>query len=103
MEDNVLAGDIGLELTMDIDLDGRRNLEPVQAGRHAGSHIRRSDTRRKGAQCPVSAGVRIRTDGQVTGNDKALFRQQGVLHTYGTHIKEVGDMMLTGKVAGSLT
>ena len=42
----------------------------------------------------------VGADDSLAGSDQTLFRQQGVLHAHLAYIKEVGDVVLVGKVAG---
>ena len=102
MQDQILAGYAGAELALEHKLDGRGHLEPCHAGGHTGGHIGGAHTGRECAQCTVGAGVAVGTDDAVTGGHDAFFGQEGVLNTHLTHIVEVEDIVLVGKLAALL-
>ena len=100
MENHVLAGYHGLELALQGDLNGGGHLEPQKAGGHGGGHVGGSDAGGEGAQSAVGAGVGVGAHDDLAGSAQALFGEQGVLHAHLAYIKEVGDVVLVGKVAG---
>ena len=102
MQDNVLAAYIRSLLSGYIESDRSGYLEPRLAGGHARSHIRRTDTCRKGSQRTVGAGMRIGTDDHVSGYRQSLFRQKGMLNSHFTHFKVVGYVMFECKFPDTL-
>ena len=100
VEDDVLAADHGLELSLQHHLDGGGDLEPQQAGGHGGGHIRGADAGREGPQRSIGAGVGIGAYNDLAWGAQAFFRQKCVLHTHLAYIKEIGNLMLMSKVPG---
>ena len=100
VEDHVLAGHVGLELALQSHLDGGGHLEPQQAGGHTGGHVGGAHA---GGECPqraVGAGVGVGADDDLAGGGQPLLRDEGVLHAHVAHVKEVGDLVLEGKLPG---
>ena len=86
VQDQVLAGYAGAELSLEHKLDGRGHLEPCHAGGHTAD-------RKTATRLLISV---------VTGGHDAFFGQEGVLNTHLTHIVEVEDIILVGKLAALL-
>ena len=102
VQDQVLAGDVGAELALEHELDGRGHLEPCHAGGHTGGHIGGANAGGECAQCAVGAGVAVGADDAVTGCHNAFFGQQSVLDAHLAHIVEVEDVVLVGELAALL-
>ena len=102
VQDDVLTGDVRVQLALEDKLDSRRHLEPCLADCHAAGHVGRADTGRECAQCAVGAGVGVCADDYVTRNDQSFFRQQGVLDAHLSHIVEVGDLLFAAEITAHL-
>ena len=98
MQDDVLAGNVLVQLALELEFQRRGYLEPRLADRHAARHIGRTDTRRKSAECAVGAGVGIRADHGIAGNDESFFGEQRVLDAHLTYVVEVGDVLRTAEI-----
>ena len=102
MQDYVLARNVALLFAVKIELERGRHLEPGFARRHGGCHVRRAHARRERAQRAVGAGVRVRADYRVAGNDKPFFGKQGVLDAHFAHLEIVGYVHFVRKFAHGL-
>ena len=96
-QDDVLAGDIGFQLSGQVHPDGGGHLEPGLARRHGCAHVRGAHAGGEGAQGAVGAGVGVGADDGLAGGNQSLLRQEGVLDAHGAHVVVVVDVELPGK------
>ncbi|OPY89946.1 MAG: hypothetical protein A4E73_02751 [Syntrophaceae bacterium PtaU1.Bin231] len=80
IQDQVLSGNPFLELSVIDDLHALRHPQPDLAGHHRGGEIRAPHARGKSPQRAVGAGMAVRPDHEIPGQDNALFGQQRMLH-----------------------
>ena len=102
VQNDVLAGDGLVQLTLQLDLDGGGDLEPGHAFRHAGGHIGGADAGGERAHRTVGTGVAVRADDAVARSHDALFGQQCVLNAHAAHVEKVEDIVLVGELAALL-
>ena len=73
VENQVLAADIGSQLTRQVDFDSLGHLEPGGPGGHAGCHVSGTHAGGERAQSAVSTGVGVRADDDLARGGQALF------------------------------
>lgn len=67
MQNHILAGHVGLELSGQRDLNRGGHTEPAQAGSHTSGHIGRAYASGERAQRTIGAGMGVRADDDFTG------------------------------------
>ena len=102
MQNDVLACDRLVQLTLEFDLDGGGDLEPGHALCHTGGHIRGADAGGERAHRAVGAGVAVRADDAVARGHDALFGQERVLNAHLADVVEVEDVVLVCELAALL-
>ena len=102
MQNDVLACDRLVQLTLEFDLDGGGDLEPSHALCHTGGHIRGADAGGERAHRAVGAGVAVRADDAVARCHDALFGQERVLNAHLANVVEVEDVVLVCELAALL-
>ena len=98
VQDDILTGDIRVQLALQFKLDGRRYFKPSLTDCHATCHIGRTNTSGKCTQCTIGTGVRVCTDDNVTGNNQSFFRQQSVFNAHLTNVIEVGNFLFVAEI-----
>ena len=102
IEDDVLSAHPRPQSPLDIESQSRRYFQPGLPCRPGGGQICRAHPGRKGAQAPISAGVRVGPDNQIARQYQAEFRQEGVLDAHPPDLEIVGQLVLVGELPDHL-
>ena len=78
-QDQVLAGDVAPLAARELDPDRARHGLPERARRETGGDVGRAEPGAEGAERPVGARVRVAAGDHRSGDDPALFDEDGVL------------------------
>ena len=102
VQDDVLAGDAGSQLALDLEQQRLGHLEPRLAGGVAHTGVGGAHARGERAQRAVRAGVAVRADDEVARADDALLGEQRMLDAHAAHLVVVGDTLLAREIAHDL-
>ena len=102
VQDDVLAGDAGGQLALDLEQQRLGHLEPRTPRGVAHAGVGGAHARGERAQRAVGAGVAVRADDEVARAHDALLGQQRVLDAHAAHLVVVGNALLACEVAHDL-
>ena len=98
MENDILTGNVLVQLALQLEFQSGRHLEPSLADGHAACHVGRADTGRECAQSTVGAGVGVRTDHSITGDNESFFRQKCMLNAHLSNVVEMRNILLAAEI-----
>ena len=99
VQDDVLAGDTGSKLAVDLEQQAFGNLEPCFTGCIAHGGVGGANAGGERAERAVGAGMGIGADDQIARAHDALLGQQRVLDAHATDLVVMRDALLTGEIA----
>ena len=102
VKDDVLTRDMRTGSTRKNEFDSGGNLEPSLARCHTARHVAGADTRGECAERAVGAGVRVRADDDVTGNDETFFGKERMLYAHLSDVVEMYDFLFRAEITAHL-